>query len=734
MRRLWAGVAIAIALGGCLAPTRPLVTMPATGAAAQAAEPLWGRIFADYAAQAVASDLLANATVTLLNSSNQAVATGLTDAAGAFSLNPFVAFAPTTNAIYALDAVKSFGASSDRAALRYRTLVSWDGTKWLSLAGTTAAAGGAGVVLSGRTTALAVIRDLRARDGSLLLGKLDPATGTFTEAAGVTSAELDAVAALVSQALAVNLDPVRWVVYTASDASYRLGYAPTAGKVLFDLDDAYQTGTLFGTRITAIRGRDGGRAFACGGGIAIFDGQIGGKTVLSRTLGVAADLQGNVYAPDLLNYRIKKFAPDGTNLWTFGSKGDGASQFWHPVGIAVDDQFNLLVTDYAAHQVKKFDANGNLLWGIGQGSRWTSPAGTASSTAHNGLTSPHHSRFDQAGSVWISDTANNRLLKYDRNGNFVRGIGGGGTWTDASGNTALASASDSAFSGAMGVAIAPNGDVYAADRSNNRIQVFDSNGVFLRKWGTLGAALGQLSAPEDVVLDNAGHVWVAESANHRVQKFDRFGTPMGFFGGNGSGNGEFANARGIAYAPDGAILVGDDNNNRVQRLLPTSSLAFRREGMLKKGAGTVSFWVKPSWAGNTTQRNYLVEFDDPAVAVQNEVVSLFKENGILTLWYRVGGQPQQTAIASVAHWKANEWHHVAFTWSASKVSLYLDGGLASNLTPNVVMLEDPLDLYVGRNFGGGVTSLEGTIDQFRTFDYAKSVDEIARDMRGLSQE
>ncbi|MNX75151.1 NHL repeat protein [compost metagenome] len=375
-----------------------------------------------------------------------------------------------------------------------------------------------------------------------------------------------------------------------------------------------------------------------------------------------------------------------------------------------------------------------MLWGIGQGSRWTSPTGTASSAAHNGLNFPHHARFDAAGNVWISDTSNHRILKYDPNGNFLRGIGGGVTWTTGAGNTVATAATDGSFAAVMGVAPAPNGDLYVADRGNNRIQVFDANGVFLRKWGVAGPAPGQLDGPEDVLVDHAGHVWVAESSASRIQKFDRFGTLIGAYGGPGTGNGQFANARGLAYAPDGAILVGDDNNHRVQRLLPANSLALRREGMLKKGAGTVSFWVKPTWPGNSPQRNYLVEFDDPAVGVQNEVVSLFKENGTLILWYRVGGQPQQTPSASVSHWKANEWHHVAFTWSAAKVALYLDGALAASVVPNAVLNEDPLDLYVGRNFGGGVTNLEGTIDQFRTYDDARTAAEIARDARGLSQE
>ena len=76
----------------------------------------------------------------------------------------------------------------------------------------------------------------------------------------------------------------------------------------------------------------------------------------------------------------------------------------------------------------------------------------------------------------------------------------------------------------FGLAVAPNGDVYVADYGNNRIQVFDANGVFELKWGTPGTLDGQMSTPNGVAVDLGGNVYVTDTGNNRIQKFSATGT------------------------------------------------------------------------------------------------------------------------------------------------------------------------------------------------------------------
>jgi hypothetical protein len=72
----------------------------------------------------------------------------------------------------------------------------------------------------------------------------------------------------------------------------------------------------------------------------------------------------------------------------------------------------------------------------------------------------------------------------------------------------------------MGVAVDGAGRVYVVDGENNRIQVFDSEGRFLAKWGFRGSEPGEFSQPTAVAVDCTGRVYVADTNNNRVQGFN----------------------------------------------------------------------------------------------------------------------------------------------------------------------------------------------------------------------
>jgi hypothetical protein len=78
---------------------------------------------------------------------------------------------------------------------------------------------------------------------------------------------------------------------------------------------------------------------------------------------------------------------------------------------------------------------------------------------------------------------------------------------------------DGQFSNPQGVAIDSSGNVYVADTWNNRIQKFDSSGGFITKWGGSGTGNGQFRDPRGVAIDSSGNVYVADSGNNRIQKF-----------------------------------------------------------------------------------------------------------------------------------------------------------------------------------------------------------------------
>jgi len=69
------------------------------------------------------------------------------------------------------------------------------------------------------------------------------------------------------------------------------------------------------------------------------------------------------------------------------------------------------------------------------------------------------------------------------------------------------------------VALDSSDNVYVADTFNHRIQKFDSDGTFITKWGSRGEGDGQFTHPQGEAVDSSGNVYVADGSNNRIQKF-----------------------------------------------------------------------------------------------------------------------------------------------------------------------------------------------------------------------
>jgi len=149
-----------------------------------------------------------------------------------------------------------------------------------------------------------------------------------------------------------------------------------------------------------------------------------------------------------------------------------------------------------------------------------------------------------AGKVFVCDETN-RVQVFGTNGNFIRNWGNSMT-----------------FHIPRAIAISPRGEVLVCE--DHRVLVFSTSGAFLRTWGCAGSLTGQFVNARGISVSLAGEVFVCEQNNHRVQVFDANGTFLRTWGSNGNASGFFSNPRGIVVSPTNEVFVCDHGNRRVQ--------------------------------------------------------------------------------------------------------------------------------------------------------------------------
>ena len=196
------------------------------------------------------------------------------------------------------------------------------------------------------------------------------------------------------------------------------------------------------------------------------------------------------------------------------------------------------------------------------------------------LDAPSGVVLDGAGNLYIADTGNHRIRKVDSSGVITtiagtgeRGFGGDGGPAAAA---QLWSPADVVLDGA--------GNLYIADRGNQRVRKVDSSGVITTIAGTGESGFGgdggpavqaQLNSPWGVVADGIGNLYIADRYSHRIRKVDSSGI-ITTFAGTGesgfSGDGDRA-VQAQLRAPTDLALDGADNlyitdtgNRRVRKV------------------------------------------------------------------------------------------------------------------------------------------------------------------------
>jgi sugar lactone lactonase YvrE len=158
---------------------------------------------------------------------------------------------------------------------------------------------------------------------------------------------------------------------------------------------------------------------------------------------------------------------------------------------------------------------------------------------------------DSQGNLWAVDRGNGRVEEFNAKGEYLSQFGEPGS-------------NPGQLSQPYGLALDAAGDFWVTS-SDNRIEEFSPAGKFIKQFGKWGTADGLLNSPVDLAFDAKGNLWVVENGNNRLQEFTTEGKFLKKVGSEGHGNGQFETPWGITIAPDGSIWVADTWNSRIQK-------------------------------------------------------------------------------------------------------------------------------------------------------------------------
>ena len=310
-------------------------------------------------------------------------------------------------------------------------------------------------------------------------------------------------------------------------------------------------------------------------------GEVSGVAVNSRghvfVFTRSASAGGPAYAPTAS--QLLEFGPKGEFIREVG-KGNFGWSFAHTVRIDKDD--NIWAVDKGSDMIVKFDPAGRVTMVFGRRREsadsetgpWERPDPPLPPV--DGLfRQPTDVAWDSQGNTYISDGyVNSRVAKYDRNGDWVKSWGERGT-------------NPGQFRLPHAIAVDQQNNVYVGDRTNRRIQVFDTDGRFLRMFsidvpatpGTkpvngntpTGAALANsIGAPNSICITPGPNqvMFVGESTfPGRLFKVSLEGKVLGVIGKSGRQLKQFSGVHQIACPSEREIYAAETSNWRVQKLL-----------------------------------------------------------------------------------------------------------------------------------------------------------------------
>ena len=228
----------------------------------------------------------------------------------------------------------------------------------------------------------------------------------------------------------------------------------------------------------------------------------------------------------------------------------GENRFAMPHGLTIDFDGNTFLTDVALQQVLKFGPDGTLLFALGE-------RGVAGNDAKH-FNRPTAVAVLDDGSFFVSDGyRNTRVMKFSRDGQFQFQWGTKGS-------------APGQFNLPHDVFV-DSGRVYVADRSNQRVQIFDMQGTYVEQWRSpvIGRPYSVAVRKHRAYIADGGDQPKSPPDRSALVITDGSGKNAVRIGRFGNYDGEFEMAHDLALGPDGAVYVGDITGGRIQKFVET---------------------------------------------------------------------------------------------------------------------------------------------------------------------
>jgi sugar lactone lactonase YvrE len=260
-------------------------------------------------------------------------------------------------------------------------------------------------------------------------------------------------------------------------------------------------------------------------------------TTMGATASVAFDSSGHLFVLTRGEKTFFEFNPDGTFVRAFGDR-----LFTRSHGLRIDREGNLWATDVGGHVVVKLNRDGQALLTLGtrgEAGEWNEATGSRK------LNQPNDVAIASNGDVFVvqghtpGPNGDARVLKFDKDGRFIKSWGGKG-------------AGPGQFQVAHGIDIDAKGLLWVADRENQRIQVFDQDGAFVREIKYKGL-------PCSLHIGNQ-YIYMVNGFAGQLLRLDLSGKVVAAMGKPGKGPGEFGEAHMIAVNQKDEIYVADSVN------------------------------------------------------------------------------------------------------------------------------------------------------------------------------